>query len=424
MARSRWRPAGATPGRCREPAARRSADPAFSPWQRLYGGAHRLRRAWYRRRAERLPRPVISIGNLHWGGAGKTPLVAAVAAHLRDGGHRVCVLSRGYGRQGSGIVVVSTGEGPLVGPRLAGDEPVLLAGELPGVAVVVGRRRAAAGWAALERLPEPPEIFVLDDGFSHLALARDLDVLAFPAADPFAGGRLAPAGRLREPLAAAARADAAVLTGLEGDDDGDAAGGGAGGRGGEGGGRPWGIGEAAACEQADAGAALAAALAPHGFRGPGFASRLVAAPPRYAPGRPLPAGHRVLLVAGIARPERFFATARRLAAGSEAGAAGSEGCAAGFEVAGELAFPDHHDYPESSLEAIRRAAAEAGASALLVTTKDRVKLHGRLELALAELPVAAQPEAAFWQWLDGRLGEILPAAAGGGSGDRLSRGRR
>lgn len=351
--------------------------PPVSPWQRLYGGAHRLRRAWYRQRAGRLPRPVISIGNLHWGGGGKTPFVAAVAAHLRDGGHRACILSRGYGRQGSGIVVVSTGEGPLVGPRLAGDEPVLLAGELPGVAVMVGRRRAEAGRAALERLPQPPEVFVLDDGFSHLALARDLDVLVFPAADPFAGGRLAPAGRLREPLAAAARADAAVLTGLDGE---------------------------GSAEAADPGAALAAALAVHGFRGPGFASRLVAAPPRFAPGRPLPPAARVLLVAGIARPERFFATARRLASGAAAGPAA-------FEVAGELAFPDHHDFPDASLEAIRRAAAAAGAEALLVTAKDRVKLHGRLDLGLAELPVAAEPEAAFWRWFDGRLGEILAAAA-------------
>jgi tetraacyldisaccharide-1-P 4'-kinase len=85
----------------------------------------------------------------------------------------------------------------------------------------------------------------------------------------------------------------------------------------------------------------------------------------------------------------------------------------GFAIAGELAFPDHHDFREASLEAIRRAAAEAGAEALLVTGKDRVKLHGRLELQLAELPVAAQPEAAFWRWLDGRLAEILATAAAG-----------
>jgi tetraacyldisaccharide 4'-kinase len=225
------------------------------------------------------------------------------------------------------------------------------------VAVVVGADRWAAGRAALERLTPPPEVFVLDDGFSHLGLVRDADVLAFPAADPFAGGRLLPGGRLREPLAAAARADAAVLTGVD---------------------------EAAA---PGAGAALAAALAPFGFRGPGFASITRPGAARLAPDHPLRPGSRVLLVAGIARPDRFLAAARGL----------------GFEVAGELVFADHHDYPERSLAAIRRAAAAAGAAAVLTTGKDRVKLHGRLALPLAELPVAADPEPAFWTWLEGRL---------------------
>ena len=81
----------------------RSPAPPASPWQLLYGGAHRLRRQWYRGRARRLPRPVVSIGNLHWGGSGKTPLVAAVAAHLRDRGLAVCILSRGYASQGRGV---------------------------------------------------------------------------------------------------------------------------------------------------------------------------------------------------------------------------------------------------------------------------------------------------------------------------------
>src|ERR1700730_9859748 len=100
--------------------------PSRSPWQLLYGGAHGLRRRWYRHRAGRLPRPVVSVGNLHWGGGGKTPLVSALACHLRDRGLQVCVLSRGYrkGRRGGGGGgrVVSTGRGPLLGPEGAGDE--------------------------------------------------------------------------------------------------------------------------------------------------------------------------------------------------------------------------------------------------------------------------------------------------------------
>ncbi|HSL81520.1 MAG TPA: tetraacyldisaccharide 4'-kinase, partial [Thermoanaerobaculia bacterium] len=160
--------------------------PPRSLWQRLYGAAHRARRRYWAGRAARLPRPVVSVGNLHWGGAGKTPLAAAVAAHLRDrpdAGLRVAVLSRGHGRSEPGRVrTVSTGEGPLLGPAAAGDEPVLLAGELPGVAVVVGADRHAAGRHALAHLDPPPDVFVLDDGFSHVRLARDVDLLAFPAA--------------------------------------------------------------------------------------------------------------------------------------------------------------------------------------------------------------------------------------------------
>jgi tetraacyldisaccharide 4'-kinase len=184
-----------------------------SPWQLLYGAAHRLRRKWWARRRFHLPRPVISVGNLHWGGSGKTPLTAAIARHLLAAGYRVAVLSRGYGRQDKRTRIVSIGEGPLLGPKLAGDEPVLLAGEVPGAAVVVAPERFRAGRHAMERLDPPPDVFLLDDGFSHLALARDVDLLVFPSSEPLAGARLWPGGRLREPLAAAEHADALLLSG-------------------------------------------------------------------------------------------------------------------------------------------------------------------------------------------------------------------
>lgn len=327
--------------------------PPRTPWQLLYQGAHRLRRRWYRRRAGRLPRPVISVGNLHWGGSGKTPLVAAIAAFLRDRGRRVAVLSRGWGGEGAGIRVVSDGSGPLLGPRVAGDEPVWLAGALPGVAVVVGADRLAAGLQALERLEPPPEIFVLDDGFSHLRLARDLDVLALPAADPFGGGRLPPGGRLREPLAAVCHADAVVLTGAD--------------------------------PARDDAAALAEGLRRYGFGGPGFASETVIEP---AAGLTGP----VLVVAAIARPELFLDAVRRQ----------------GFEVADVLTFPDHHPYPAPSLERIADAFGRSGARTVLTTGKDHVKLLGRLDLPLAALPVHARPEPAFWRWLEERLAGRSP----------------
>ena len=333
--------------------------PSRSPWQLFYGLAHRLRYRWYRRRARRLPRPVISVGNLHWGGGGKTPLVAAVAAHLRDAGRRVAILSRGYRSRGEGVRVVSRGEGPLLGPRLAGDEPVLLAGLLPGVAVVVCPDRFRAGEHSLHRLEPAPELFLLDDGFSHLALHRDVNILTFPAADPFGGGRLPPAGRLREPLASAARADVAVLSGV-------------------------GV-------EAGAGARLASELQPYGFAGPGFAAPTRALAPQLVPeGGSVAGGSRVLAISAIARPDAFLATVREL----------------GYEIAGEVRFGDHHAYPAASLEKIETAFRDSGAEVVLTTAKDRVKLQGRLELPLAEVPIRAEPEAAFFAWFDARLAEI------------------
>ncbi len=341
----------------------KAPPPPRSPWQLLYGGAHGLRRRWYRWRAHRLPRPVVSVGNLHWGGTGKTPLVAAIAAHLRDRGLAVCILSRGYASRGRGVRVVSVGSGPLLGPLSAGDEPVLLAGELPGVAVVVGPDRSEAGRHALHRLDPRPDLFLLDDGFSHLALARDLDLVVFPAADPFAGGRLFPSGRLREPLSAVARADAVLLTGA-----------------------------AESSEKGEAGRALAEGLRPYGFTGPGFASATRPGAPRRigSDRKEVPPGTRVFLVSAVARPDAFTATVRAL----------------GLEIAGELRFPDHHAYPPASLERIAADFAASGADLVLTTAKDRVKLLGRLDLPLAEVPVRAEPEPAFWEWLDGQVDEI------------------
>lgn len=342
----------------------RAPRPSRSPWQWLYGAGHRLRRRWYRRRAQRLPRPVVSVGNLHWGGTGKTPVVAAIASHLRDAGRRVAILSRGYGRRDGDVRLVSDGEGPLLGPRLAGDEPVLLAGMLPGVAVVVGSDRFWAGRHALERLEHPPEIFLLDDGFSHLRLRRDLDLLTFPAADPFAGGRLPPGGRLREPLAAAARADAVLLTGV------------------------------APKAAETAGEELAQALRPYGFAGPGFGvPTAVGEPHLLITGAPVPAGTRVLAVSAIARPMVFVDAVRSL----------------GLEIAEHLSLPDHHDYPPASIEKIFQLYHHTGAAVVVTTGKDRVKLQGHLDLPLAEIPIRAEPREAFYKWLQDRLREIETA---------------
>lgn len=334
--------------------------PPVSPWQRLYGAAHRARRTYWRSRAARLPRPVVSVGNLCWGGSGKTPLTAALARHLSGRGLAVAILSRGYRSRGDGVRLVSAGHPdrpeahPRLGPAEAGDEPVLLAAEASEAAVLVCPDRAAAGRHAMAQLEPPPDLFLLDDGFSHVRLARDLDLLAFPAADPFGGGRLAPGGRLREPLASAAEADAVLLTGDP---------------------------ERIAPED---GRALARALEPFGFRGEGFVAPIHPLPAETEDGAALAAGTGVLLVSGVARPRGV----RRAAV------------AVGLTVLAELSFGDHHTYPAASLQKIARRFRESGAAAVATTAKDRVKLAGRLDLPLATIPVACEPEAGFFTWLD------------------------
>jgi tetraacyldisaccharide 4'-kinase len=230
---------------------------------------------------------------------------------------------------------------------------VLLAEQLPGVSVVVSVDRARGGRHALESLPTKPSLFLLDDGFSHVRLQRDLDILVFPGIDPIAGGRLAPAGRLREPLSAAALADAAVLTGASPGDE-----------------EP-----------------LESALQRHGFQGDVFVSATVALPARLESGEELESPASVLAVSGIARPQSF----ERLATSQ------------GFEVVATLALSDHHDYPEATLVELRRLWSEHSAAAILTTSKDMVKLRGRLDLPVAELPIEARPEEAFFPWLDSRV---------------------
>lgn len=177
----------------------------MNPLTGLFGAASGLRNSLFDRgvlQSRRLEQPVISVGGLSAGGAGKTPFVIALGELLAARGIRFDVLSRGYRRKTRGVLVVEP-EGTAAD---FGDEPLLIARRL-GVPVVVGERRYEAGRVAEQKFQ--PQLHILDDGFQHRSLARDFDIVLLTADD--LGDRLLPSGRLREPLGSLERADAVVL---------------------------------------------------------------------------------------------------------------------------------------------------------------------------------------------------------------------
>jgi tetraacyldisaccharide 4'-kinase len=306
----------------------------------------------------RLPRPVISVGNIEAGGTGKTPLVRLLARLLQEAGLKVAVVSRGYrGQARDRVNVVSDGREILLGPRAAGDEPYLLARSLAGVCVLTGRRRCEPARAAIERLGA--EVIVLDDGFQHLRLERNLDLVVL--GESLSGRpRLLPRGLLREPLAALGRADAFVLANPEGD----------------------GLARMLASRFPGKPRFLARSV-PAGFRRAQGGEEL-------APGRL--AGRRLVAFCGIGAPQRFRRTLEAL----------------GADLRGFHAFPDHHDYGPKELEALL-LLAEAQQAMLVTTEKDAARLE--------EMPLPGE----VWA-LGVRLevddeealrGLVLKAAAGG-----------
>ena len=178
----------------------------MNPLAAIYGAGVSLRNRLYKRgtlKQKTLAGPVVSVGNLSVGGSGKTPFVLLLGELLRARSIKFDVLSRGYGRQTRGVTQVD----PAGSARDFGDEPLLLARRL-GVPVIVGEDRYQAGLLAEHNFG--PQVHLLDDGFQHRALARDFDIVLVTPED--ARDHLLPAGRLREPLASLARADAVVLT--------------------------------------------------------------------------------------------------------------------------------------------------------------------------------------------------------------------
>jgi len=187
----------------------------LTPFAALYGAVVEIHSSLYRHgllKVSRLPVPVISVGNITAGGTGKTPLVEFIARVVAAEGPKVCILTRGYGRQNSNQrVLVSDGHEVLASVLAAGDEARLLAENLQGVAAVISDAdRLAAGQWAIATLGS--QVFVLDDGFQHLQLARDLNIATIDATNPWGGGHLLPRGRLRERPRGLGRADCVVIT--------------------------------------------------------------------------------------------------------------------------------------------------------------------------------------------------------------------
>lgn len=373
----------------------------------LYARGAAWRRQWYARAGARrkLSRPVVSVGALAAGGSGKTPVAALVAELLRDAGEHPAVLSRGYGRRARtrGVVVVRDPDRVRAGIDTAGDEPRMLAERLDGVSVLVSRDRYRAGRLAETRLGAT--VHVLDDGFQHLPLARDLDLVLVRAED--LGQPTFPAGRLREHPATARLADALVVDAADVDAAGAVAD--------RLGARTWfllrrSLGAprpvvrraadgTAAATSAGGGESRGPASAGGGeSRGPASAGGGGSTGPAGGGGGIGPAAGPVLAVAGIAAPERFRDAL----------------AAAGFEVAGLLAFADHHPFTPADVRRIAAQAAAHGAGLVLTTEKDAVRLapFAPFDFAAAAAPlrVAVEPADRFRTWLL----ERVAAAAGDG----------
>jgi len=299
---------------------------------------------------KRLKAPVVSIGNLTVGGTGKTPMVIWIAERFLAGGKRVAILSRGYrGLNGTS------------------DEIELMKFRLQGrVAFGVGKDRFAEGQRIESQ--RPIDVFLLDDGFQHLQLARDLDILLMDTSCPLAGESLLPAGRLREPLSAMSRANILVFTRTEN--------------------MP---GTVDAIQKLNQYPVFAAATQLVGFRRLGgeitlLSSAEIAAGPFFA-------------FCGLGNPDAFFRDLRGW----------------GLAVCGQMSFPAHHRYTEKDVSQIQMGAKRAGANAFVTTEKDERNLSGmgfdHAPVYVSAIDLVVSPEADFKSILDQTLQRNSGAAA-------------
>ncbi|TYT75629.1 tetraacyldisaccharide 4'-kinase [Desulfobotulus mexicanus] len=343
------------------PARNRDAgDYLFSFFESLYGlGLGLKNRHLDKSQKKRLPVPVISVGNVVAGGTGKTPMVRTLAHMFADEGFRVAVLSRGYG----GKLVkkggrVSDGKEVFLGADMAGDEPCLLAATSPA-SVYVGADRYRSG---LRAVSDGAEILLLDDGFQHRNMHRDLDIVLLDSRHPFGNGRLLPRGSLREKPSALLRAHALVFTRCDGEES----------------------AHEGLCRWAET-AGIPVFFSRHAQVGMDGQAVL-----------PVSSG-KVLAFSALADDRSFV-----------------EGLLEkGWNVGGVLKFPDHHPYGPSAMDQLADKARNMGAEALVTTAKDAVKLPDPsvwpLPLYVVDVRMDFLNPSLFSKWLKGETEKILEA---------------
>lgn len=308
----------------------------FMPFCWLYRGIVFIRNYCYNVgifKQKKLPCTVISVGNIVVGGTGKTPAVAAIAKLLQNKGLQITILLKGYKRSNKKeVLFVSDGENHLSSQEDSGDEADMLARILPKIPIVVGNKRYLTGQAALKRFDT--DVLILDDGFQHRQLARDLDIITMDATQPYGTGTLLPIGSLREPRAAIQRADIIILTRTD-------------------------VVKTGIKNLKDE----LNKLAPNT---PILESvhRPTSLYPLYNKGIHFPmstdniTGKRILAVCGIGNPNAFLATIDKF----------------GPEKVESLAFPDHHVYSDSDIQQIKHHMQQHKIEWIITTQKDEQKL--------------------------------------------------
>ena len=304
----------------------------------LYGLGARTRRSLYNRgwlKAKRLPGPVLSVGNLTVGGTGKTPLTACLARLLQEQGYKIAILSRGYGGKAKSVTCISDCSRIYARPPEVGEEAYWLAQALPGAAVYTAPARYDAGLAAW--LEIKPDLFLLDDGFQHFQLHRDLDVVLLDAAAPCGNGFLLPRGPLREPISTLAAADILILTRFKAHQHQDRL--------------------DLLTRKFPGKIVLTADIVPTSVR--------IFPEDREMALESLQ-DQSLLAFAGLARPRVFYDTLKNL----------------NVELKGRHDFPDHYAFQPRDLENLIKKAQSLGAAGLITTAKDWARLGEKWEFHL------------------------------------------